>query len=122
MLTEKIRCSVISRDDIVPAGAKVLPLRSNIPAISEFVFHRVDPAFPNQAKDAGGGIVVGRNDHGQGSSREHAASPCPLRRRRGRYLSSPWSREMVTGKGDADSSHRVPMREQGGRVMCRTRE
>ena len=111
---------LIIRDDIMPAGAKVLPLRSNIPAISDFVFHRVDPALPNQAKDAGGGIVVGGNDYGQGSSREHAASPCPLSRRGVRYLSPPWSREKVTGTGDADSSHRVPMRGQGGRVMCRT--
>ncbi|MBI5057906.1 MAG: aconitate hydratase [Nitrospirae bacterium] len=63
----------ITTDDIMPAGAKVLPLRSNIPAISEFVFSKVDSTFPARAKSAGGGIVLGGNNYGQGSSREHAA-------------------------------------------------
>ncbi|MBI4665344.1 MAG: aconitate hydratase [Nitrospinae bacterium] len=63
----------ITTDDIMPAGAKVLPLRSNIPAISEFVFERVDKSFPKRAKDAGGGFVIGGANYGQGSSREHAA-------------------------------------------------
>jgi aconitate hydratase len=66
----------ITTDHIMPAGAKVLPLRSNIPAISEHVFVRVDPTFPERAKSAasrGGGIVVGGSNYGQGSSREHAA-------------------------------------------------
>lgn len=66
----------ITTDHIMPAGAKVLPLRSNIPAISEYVFTRVDPTFPQRAKEAasrGGGIVVGGANYGQGSSREHAA-------------------------------------------------
>lgn len=63
----------ITTDHIMPAGSKVLPLRSNIPAISEFVFHRVDPTFPERAKKAGGGFVVGGSNYGQGSSREHAA-------------------------------------------------
>ena len=63
----------ISTDHIMPAGAKVLPLRSNIPAISEHVFAGVDPTFPSRAKAAGGGFVVGGENYGQGSSREHAA-------------------------------------------------
>jgi len=63
----------ITTDHIMPAGAKVLPLRSNIPAISEYVFVRVDPTFPERAKAKGGGIVVGGANYGQGSSREHAA-------------------------------------------------
>ncbi|WP_218080230.1 aconitate hydratase [Anthocerotibacter panamensis] len=63
----------ISTDHILPAGAKVLPLRSNIPAISEFVFMRVDPTFPERCRAAGSAIVVGGSNYGQGSSREHAA-------------------------------------------------
>ncbi len=63
----------ITTDHIMPAGAKVLPLRSNVPAISEFVFSKVDPTFPKRAKEKGGGIVVGGENYGQGSSREHAA-------------------------------------------------
>lgn len=63
----------ISTDHILPAGAKVLPLRSNIPAISEFVFEHVDPTFPLRAKKEGGGIIIGGKNYGQGSSREHAA-------------------------------------------------
>ncbi|MBI3991307.1 MAG: aconitate hydratase, partial [Candidatus Omnitrophica bacterium] len=63
----------ISTDHILPAGPKILPLRSNIPKISEFVFVRVDPQFPKRAKEKGGGFVVGGENYGQGSSREHAA-------------------------------------------------
>jgi aconitate hydratase len=63
----------ITTDHIMPAGAKVLPLRSNIPAISEFVFMRVDPTFPERARQAGPSIIVGGSNYGQGSSREHAA-------------------------------------------------
>ncbi|MBI5867122.1 MAG: aconitate hydratase [candidate division Zixibacteria bacterium] len=63
----------ITTDHIMPAGAKVLPLRSNIPAISEYVFERVDSTFPKRAKEKGGGIIVGGDNYGQGSSREHAA-------------------------------------------------
>jgi len=63
----------ITTDHILPAGAKILPLRSNIPAISEYVFERVDSSFARRAKDGGGGIVVGGENYGQGSSREHAA-------------------------------------------------
>jgi len=63
----------ITTDHIMPAGSKVLPLRSNIPAISEFVFERVDPTFVERARAAGGGFIVGGANYGQGSSREHAA-------------------------------------------------
>ncbi|NLW50001.1 MAG: aconitate hydratase [Candidatus Brocadiaceae bacterium] len=63
----------VTTDHIMPAGAKVLPLRSNIPAISEFVFERIDPTFPRRAREAGGGFVVAGENYGQGSSREHAA-------------------------------------------------
>lgn len=63
----------ITTDDIMPAGAKVLPLRSNIPEISKFVFTRHDADFWKRAQAAGAGIVVGGANYGQGSSREHAA-------------------------------------------------
>jgi aconitate hydratase len=67
----------ISTDTILPAGAQVLPLRSNIPAIAEFVFHYPDPSFVSRAKGRGGGIIVAGQNYGQGSSREHAAM-CPM--------------------------------------------
>jgi aconitate hydratase len=66
----------ITTDDIMPAGSAVLPFRSNIPAISEFVFRNIDPSFSGRAKEAktkGGGILIGGENYGQGSSREHAA-------------------------------------------------
>ncbi|MCJ7705514.1 MAG: aconitate hydratase, partial [Desulfobacterales bacterium] len=63
----------ITTDHILPAGAKVLPLRSNIPAISEYLFERVDGSFVRRAKESGGGFLVGGENYGQGSSREHAA-------------------------------------------------
>jgi aconitate hydratase len=63
----------ITTDHIMPAGAQVLPLRSNIPAIAEYVFWRVDSGFVQRAKEWGGGMVVGGVNYGQGSSREHAA-------------------------------------------------
>lgn len=63
----------ITTDHIMPAGAQVLPLRSNIPAISEYVFVRVDPDFPKRAKEKKGGVIIGGDNYGQGSSREHAA-------------------------------------------------
>ncbi|HEX2021788.1 MAG TPA: aconitate hydratase [Candidatus Thermoplasmatota archaeon] len=63
----------VTTDHIMPAGAKVLPLRSNIPAISEFVFAPVDPTFARRAREKGRGVVVGGDNYGQGSSREHAA-------------------------------------------------
>jgi aconitate hydratase len=67
----------ISTDTILPAGAQVLPLRSNIPAIAEFVFHYPDPTFVERAKAKAGGIIVAGQNYGQGSSREHAAM-CPM--------------------------------------------
>jgi len=63
----------ITTDHIMPAGAKILPLRSNIPAISEYCFTVCDETFPKRAKEAGGGIIIGGANYGQGSSREHAA-------------------------------------------------
>jgi len=63
----------ITTDDIMPAGAKILPLRSNIPAISQFVFSGLDPKFADRAKSLQGGYVVGGENYGQGVSREHAA-------------------------------------------------
>ncbi len=63
----------ITTDHIMPAGAKILPLRSNIPAISEHCFTRCDEAFPARCKQAGKGIIIGGVNYGQGSSREHAA-------------------------------------------------
>ena len=63
----------ITTDHIMPAGAKILPLRSNIPAISEYVFEAIDPEFPARALEKGGGFIIGGDNYGQGSSREHAA-------------------------------------------------
>lgn len=63
----------ITTDHIMPAGANVLPLRSNIPALSDYAFTRLDPTFPERARKAGGGFIVGGENYGQGSSREHAA-------------------------------------------------
>ena len=63
----------VSTDIIMPAGSRVLPYRSNIPAISEFVFEIIDPDFAARAREHGGGMVVGGENYGQGSSREHAA-------------------------------------------------
>jgi aconitate hydratase len=64
----------ISTDGIMPAGAKILPLRSNIPAIAEHVFEYVDAGFPARAKAKGGGFILAGENYGQGSSREHAAA------------------------------------------------
>jgi aconitate hydratase len=82
-LLEKIEAEVllklqnnITTDDIMPAGASILPLRSNIPAISEFVFSNLDSTFSKRAREAqskGGGVIIGGENYGQGSSREHAA-------------------------------------------------
>ncbi len=63
----------ISTDAIMPAGAKILPLRSNLPAISDYVFYWLDPDFAKRAKEKNGGFIVGGENYGQGSSREHAA-------------------------------------------------
>ncbi|MBI5789688.1 MAG: aconitate hydratase [Candidatus Schekmanbacteria bacterium] len=75
-LTGKVLIKVgdnISTDHILPAGAEVLPLRSNIPAISRYVFAQVDKEFSKRAQKWGGGFIVGGVNYGQGSSREHAA-------------------------------------------------
>ena len=76
--TIKCECSLkvgdnITTDHIMPAGAKVLPLRSNIPAISKFCFTVCDEQFPERAEKLGSSIIVGGANYGQGSSREHAA-------------------------------------------------
>jgi aconitate hydratase len=63
----------ISTDAIMPAGNRILPLRSNIEAISEFVFSPVDPEFAKHSRARGNVVVVGGENYGQGSSREHAA-------------------------------------------------
>ena len=63
----------ITTDHIMPAGAKILPLRSNIPAISNHCFTVCDENFPSRAKEMGASVIVGGANYGQGSSREHAA-------------------------------------------------
>ena len=63
----------ITTDDILPAGPKILPLRSNIPKISEYVYNGLDPEFTARAKEKNGGFIIGGQNYGQGSSREHAA-------------------------------------------------
>ncbi|MBR7122839.1 MAG: aconitate hydratase [Oscillospiraceae bacterium] len=63
----------ITTDHIMPAGAKILPYRSNIPHLSQFCFEVCDKEFPERAKAAGDGIILGGSNYGQGSSREHAA-------------------------------------------------
>src|SRR5436309_2924745 len=66
----------VSTDEIMPAGQRVLPFRSNIPKMAEFVFDAIDESFPERAlevRDDGGHLVVGGENYGQGSSREHAA-------------------------------------------------
>lgn len=63
----------LSTDHILPAGARILSLRSNIPAIAKYVFESLDPTFVNRAKEKNGGLIVAGQNYGQGSSREHAA-------------------------------------------------
>jgi aconitate hydratase len=79
-LVDSIGCQVslkvgdnITTDHIMPAGAKILPLRSNIPAISQHCFTVCDEDFPRRAKNMEKSIIVGGSNYGQGSSREHAA-------------------------------------------------
>ena len=63
----------ITTDHIMPAGAKILPYRSNIPYLSNFCFRQCDENFAEHCKQAGSGIIIGGSNYGQGSSREHAA-------------------------------------------------
>ncbi|MFQ7753734.1 MAG: aconitate hydratase [Acutalibacteraceae bacterium] len=63
----------ITTDHIMPAGAKILPYRSNIPYLSNFCFTVCDKTFPDRCKAEGGGLIIGGSNYGQGSSREHAA-------------------------------------------------
>jgi len=63
----------ITTDHIMPAGARILPYRSNIPFLSQFCFEVCDPTFPARAKATENGIILGGENYGQGSSREHAA-------------------------------------------------
>ena len=63
----------ITTDHIMPAGAKILPFRSNIPYLSQFCFRQCDENFAEHCKEAGSCIIIGGNNYGQGSSREHAA-------------------------------------------------
>jgi aconitate hydratase len=63
----------VTTDDILPAGAHILALRSNIPAISRHIFNNIDPSYPERQLAAGSGFVVAGRNYGQGSSREHAA-------------------------------------------------
>ncbi|ABA89689.1 aconitate hydratase, putative [Syntrophotalea carbinolica DSM 2380] len=79
-LPENLRVTVaikvgdnISTDGIMPAGNQVLPLRSNIEAISAYVFYQLDPDFPARCRELGAAAVVAGDNYGQGSSREHAA-------------------------------------------------
>ncbi len=76
VLAQKVLLKVgdnISTDHIMPAGATILRYRSNVPKISEFVFSRVDAEFFKRAREWNGGVIVGGDNYGQGSSREHAA-------------------------------------------------
>jgi aconitate hydratase len=62
----------ITTDDILPGGSEILPFRSNIPAISRYTFSRLDAGFAERALEAKGGVIIGGENYGQGSSREHA--------------------------------------------------
>ncbi len=80
VLTDEIEAELILKtgdnittDHIMPAGAKILPYRSNIPKLAEFCFEVVDESFPKRALEAKSSIIVGGDNYGQGSSREHAA-------------------------------------------------
>ncbi|WP_031481356.1 aconitate hydratase [Maridesulfovibrio frigidus] len=76
VITSEVRLKVgddITTDHILPAGAAITALRSNIPAISEYIFSRVDENFVSRMKSSDNGIILGGENYGQGSSREHAA-------------------------------------------------
>jgi aconitate hydratase len=63
----------ITTDDIMPSDSRLLPYRSNIPYLSNYCFEKIDVGFSSRAKEAGGGVIIGGDNYGQGSSREHAA-------------------------------------------------
>ncbi|MDR1778530.1 MAG: aconitate hydratase [Clostridiales Family XIII bacterium] len=63
----------ITTDDIMPSDSRLLPYRSNVPHLANYCFEKIDPAFPARAKEAAGGVIIGGDNYGQGSSREHAA-------------------------------------------------
>ena len=63
----------VSTDDITPASAEFSSMRSNIPLMSQYCYHRYDPEFAARAKEMGQSIIIGGENYGQGSSREHAA-------------------------------------------------
>jgi aconitate hydratase len=63
----------ITTDDIMPSDSRLLPYRSNIPYLANYCFEKIDAGFSTRAKEAGGGVIIGGDNYGQGSSREHAA-------------------------------------------------
>ena len=63
----------ITTDDIMPSDSRILPYRSNVPHLSNYCFEKIDKEFPVRCKNAGEGVIVGGENYGQGSSREHAA-------------------------------------------------
>ena len=63
----------ITTDDIMPSDSRILPYRSNVPHLSEYCFEKIDKDFPERCQKAGNGVIVGGENYGQGSSREHAA-------------------------------------------------
>jgi aconitate hydratase len=63
----------VSTDDIIPAGARVMPFWSNIPKVSEYAFEPIDDTYPKRARQSAGHVIVAGNNYGQGSSRENAA-------------------------------------------------
>ncbi len=67
----------VSTDHIIPAGVEAITYRTNMPALADYVFRRVDPAFVSRAREAGGGIILAGKTYGQGSAREQAAI-CPM--------------------------------------------
>ena len=76
IITTKVLLKVgdnITTDHIMPAGAKILPYRSNVPYLSQFCFGVCDKTFPERCKKEGSGVIIGGANYGQGSSREHAA-------------------------------------------------
>ena len=119
----------ITTDHIMPAGAKILPYRSNIPYLSNFCFAVCDKTFPDRCKAEGGGIIIGGSNYGQGSSREHAprscrftsasrrSSPSPTRASTARTSRTPASLRPARFKDEADYDQHRP---DGRALPCRT--